>query len=100
MLLCIIIVILLSFVGEIKEKVYCSFLTRAGVLYGKYSTVGWQIQYSGLANTARWAVQNCQDYHRPCKQHISKQTNVVLDVSRYFSSLLAALFYSTHLLGP
>ena len=61
---------------------------------GKYSTVGWQIQHGA------WAVQSCQDYHRLCKQHISKQTNVVLYVSRYSSSLLAALFYSTHLLGP
>ena len=40
-------------VGEIKEKLYFIFHTRASVLYG--NTVQW------LANTAQWTVQRCQE---------------------------------------
>ena len=50
------------------------------------NTVQW------LANTAWWAVIN------RVNSTLVNNSNVILDVGRYFSSLLAALFYSTHLL--
>ena len=69
-----------------------SILYRASVLYmecrtavGKYSTVG---SYE-CQNLIKGEIN-----HRPHKQHISKQHNVVLNVIHCFHSLLASLLFN------
>ena len=63
--------------GELKAKcvLYFPYRSKCAVLKIQYG--GWQTQYDGESKRC----QKSRDYHRPCKQYISKQRNVVLDVS-------------------
>ena len=77
--------------GQRKTVLYFLYYSKCAVWKIQYG--GWQIQHGGQSRGVKNLIK--EGITIDC---IS--SNVVLNVSRYFSSLLAALFYSMHLLQP
>ena len=80
-----------------KKKLYsnCIFHTTASVLYGKKQYSDWPIQHSGQSRGIKNLIKGGITIDRVNNISVNN-SNVVLNVSRYYSSLLSALFYSTH----
>ena len=85
--------------GEIKEKIvlYFPYYSKCAVWKIQYSD--WQIQYDGQSRGVKNLIKEGITIDHVNNVSLNN-SNVVLDIIRYFSSLLAALFYSTHLLEP
>ena len=92
------LLIIVFCVDEIKKTVlYFPYYSKCAVWKIQYS--GWQIQHGRQSRGVKNLIKGGITIDRINNTSVNN-SNVVLDVGRYFSSLLAALFYSTHLLEP
>ena len=78
---------------KVGKQFYC-LLHEKTVLYFPYQQVCCMEKYTPVVGKYNMAGSPKGVKNNTTGQHISKQHNVVLGISRYFSILLVALFYS------